>query len=311
MVKIKFNRIEREMLKKEGMLLEKIQHRFLLILLILFVGISLIQLKAHICERAILQGFTEIEAEGEKFRNFEVGEGVIKKVIGISKEYEIPKEKLLATVFFDYQYDLKYMYGDLVGDGKAVVESYQMKKKYREKELENLAAACKAILFDVKYFPVAASSINSEATLSYENGWMAKRTYGGERSHEGTDIMAGINERGYYPIISMTDGTVEKVGWLPQGGYRIGIRSPSGGYFYYAHLASYAKEFEEGEKVEAGDLLGMMGDTGYSEVEGTTGMFDVHLHLGIYIKTENYDELSVNPYYVLKYIEDERLEYEY
>ena len=50
-----------------------------------------------------------------------------------------------------------------------------------------------------------------------------------------------VSQSGFYPVISMTDGKIEKIGWLSLGGYRIGIRSPHGGYFYYAHLASYEK----------------------------------------------------------------------
>jgi len=46
-----------------------------------------------------------------------------------------------------------------------------------------------------------------------------------------------------------------------------------------------------------------MGNTGYGSI-GTEGKFDVHLHFGIYIKTDNYEELSVNPYYILKYLEN-------
>ena len=68
----------------------------------------------------------------------------------------------------------------------------------------------------------------------------------------------------------MTSGTVAKIGWLPLGGYRIGIRASHGGYFYYAHLASYEKNFQIGEPVKAGQILGYMGDTGYGE-EGTAG----------------------------------------
>ena len=33
------------------------------------------------------------------------------------------------------------------------------------------------------------------------------------------------------------------------------------------------------------------------------GNFEVHLHLGIYLKTDHYDELSINPYWVLRYSE--------
>lgn len=87
--------------------------------------------------------------------------------------------------------------------------------------------------------------------------------------------MAEKNTPGYYPVVSMTDGVVTEKGWLEKGGWRIGITAPTGAYFYYAHLDSYA-ELEKGDPVKAGDLLGYMGDSGYGE-EGTTGEFPVHL----------------------------------
>ncbi|MCC8044244.1 MAG: M23 family metallopeptidase [Clostridiales bacterium] len=151
-----------------------------------------------------------------------------------------------------------------------------------------------AIWDDVRCFPVSGEG------FFYENTWMYERAYGGIRGHEGTDILPPENLSGIYPIVSMTDGVVEKIGWLEKGGYRIGIRSEHGGYFYYAHLDSYARDFQVGDEITVGELLGMMGDTGYG-VEGTRGQFDVHLHLGIYIQTERVDELSVNPYWVLCY----------
>ena len=115
-------------------------------------------------------------------------------------------------------------------------------------------------------------------------------------------IMASENVRGIYPVYSMTDGVVENIGWLRLGGYRIGIRSPSGAYFYYAHLAEYAKDFQIGETVSAGTFLGFMGDTGYSDVEGTTGNFAVHLHMGIYLNDKDGTEFSVNSYPMLSYL---------
>lgn len=54
-----------------------------------------------------------------------------------------------------------------------------------------------------------------------------------------------------------------------------------------------------------------MGDTGYGKTEGTTGNFDVHLHLGIYIKTDHMEEMSVNPYWILRYLEKRRLTFTY
>jgi murein DD-endopeptidase MepM/ murein hydrolase activator NlpD len=164
----------------------------------------------------------------------------------------------------------------------------------------------KAIISDLKYFPVPQVSDGS-ADIAYEDSWYQPRTYGGNRKHEGTDLMASNNLRGYFPVISITDGIVEKMGWLEQGGYRIGVRSACGGYFYYAHLDSYSPELEQGDTVIAGQLLGFMGDSGYGS-EGTIGKFDVHLHLGIYVNTEN-GEMSVNPYWILKILEKNRTFY--
>jgi len=152
-----------------------------------------------------------------------------------------------------------------------------------------------AIWDDVECFPVKSHVI-------YENSWMAERNYGGPRGHEGCDLMPEENQTELYPICSMTDGIVEKIGWLNKGGYRIGIRSDHGGYFYYAHFSSYAKNFQIGDVIKAGDMLGYMGNSGYGE-EGTTGKFDVHLHLGIYIRTEDIAELSINPYWILRYLD--------
>ena len=164
---------------------------------------------------------------------------------------------------------------------------------------------------DVVYFPVPESKEHEEATVSYENSWMFERTYGGSYGHEGTDLMADIRQSGYYPIVSISDGVVENIGWLEKGGWRIGIRSTHDVYFYYAHLASYAEDFQNGDVIHAGQLLGFMGDTGYGKTEGTHGKFDVHLHLGIYVRTEDIPELAVNPYWFLKYLELHRLRYDF
>ncbi|MFT4145536.1 MAG: M23 family peptidase, partial [Mobilitalea sp.] len=85
---------------------------------------------------------------------------------------------------------------------------------------------------------------------------------------------------------------------------RIGVRTQEGGYFYYAHLFSYAPELQIGDTVLAGQLLGFMGDSGYGE-EGTIGQFDVHLHLGIYVNS-SIGEMSINPFQILKILETKR-----
>ena len=121
--------------------------------------------------------------------------------------------------------------------------------------------------------------------------------------------MAGVDRRGHYPVVSISDGYVEKLGWLKLGGYRIGIRSVHGVYFYYAHLSDYSPDIHIGDEVQAGELLGFMGDTGYREVEGTTGYFPVHLHVGIYLNEEDGTEKSYNPYPFLKELESKKLKF--
>jgi murein DD-endopeptidase MepM/ murein hydrolase activator NlpD len=159
------------------------------------------------------------------------------------------------------------------------------------------------IFSEMKCFPVAKDVDLDQYPVTYENSWRAKRSYGGDRQHEGCDLMAVVNERGKYKICSMTDGTVKNIGWLEQGGWRIGILSDSGIYYYYAHLDSYEKAFEIGEKIAAGQILGRMGDSGYGKEPDTKGKFDVHLHVGIYAEDEQGNEKALNPYWYLKQLE--------
>ena len=239
-----------------------------------------------------LDGYTW---ETEDFRKLQTGEL-------IAKQPALDLDALTALMI-EHEYDL------------TGVESLDHRRdrllKVKPVEYKKLRNAYEMVFGDLKYFPIPLNIDPACPEVTYENGWMDTRTYGGERGHEGCDIMGSQRERGYYPVVSMSDGVVEKVGWLEKGGWRIGIRAHHGAYLYYAHLYDYSREWKEGDEVKAGELLGFMGDTGYSTVEGTTGNFEVHLHVGIYLKTDHYDELSVNPYWVLRYLEKFRLKSTY
>lgn len=173
-------------------------------------------------------------------------------------------------------------------------------------EGENTNIYTERIYEELEYFPIPKSVNEEELSCSYVDSWMSERTFGGERQHEGCDIMMSENQRGIYPVVSMTAGTVENIGWLKLGGYRIGIRSEGGIYYYYAHMESYAENLIKGAYVEAGEFLGFAGDSGYGS-EGTTGQFAVHLHVGIYIPDETGTDQAVNPYPFLQYLEKYRL----
>lgn len=181
-------------------------------------------------------------------------------------------------------------------------DELRAKKRFWEQHPDwiSYVEACRAVWDDVSCFPVAKITGPSKHKISFEDSWMYERTYGGDRFHEGTDLFPPKNKPGLYPVVSMTDGIVAQKGWLKLGGFRIGILSPNGAYFYYAHLDSYA-DLDVGDPVLAGQFLGYMGDTGYSEKEGTRGNFPVHLHVGIYLLIDG-KEISVNPYPVLCYV---------
>ena len=242
--------------------------------------------------------------ESTEFRNLKVKEKVLKKAKKIAENKNYDFAKILTVNFLDNHYHLKR----LRLKNKKIKHMEKMYIKVSNSEYQKIYKGFAAIFNDLKYFPVAKSK-SSNFWIGYDNSFGADRNFNGSYKHEGCDIMAQKNVSGYYPIISVTDGVVENIGWLPKGGYRVGIRSDNGGYFYYAHLSQYSN-IKKGDSVKAGTLLGYMGDTGYGE-EGTKGKFDVHLHFGIYIATENYEELSVNPYYILKYLEENVLYADY
>ncbi len=189
----------------------------------------------------------------------------------------------------DVSYDFKQSYYDQVEYPAAIEKIYEM------------------ILADVVCFPIPQLKNEDEKQYYFNNSWKAQRTYGGDRPHYGTDIMDVENENGRIPIVSMTDGYVDQIGWLQLGGWRIGIRAEHGGYFYYAHMDGYADSMYEGKKIKAGEVVGYMGDTGYGE-EGTRGQFPVHLHLGIALPAnEDMEEFWINPYWLLNYVEEVRV----
>ncbi len=222
----------------------------------------------------------------------------------------------LLALFSVLGTDAIYEKSRYFGMQKQTLKDSEFRSSFFSEEMRNkedyLSLECKTFLKNVEkeavYFPIPESSVDKSLKISFADSWMSERTYKGFGVHEGTDIMASKNERGIYPVLSVSDGIVTNMGWLEKGGYRIGISSDSGTYYYYAHLESYA-DLREGDFVKAGQFLGYMGDSGYGQ-EGTIGKFHVHLHFGIYFYLDG-GEISFNPYYLLCYLEKEKLIYSY
>ena len=260
---------------------------FLLVLMI-FCGIFRGQLFHH----ARMRNLSGDLRESGAFREMELSPEALASLEGLMEDGYGPG-RLLSVLLPWKEFRLP---PEVSWDLETYFQAAEAFQTYRPLELRDFQDACTAVWDDLEEFPVSCGA-------AYEDSWLFERSFGGERRHEGCDLMPPEDQRDFYPVRSMTDGVVEKTGWLTLGGWRIGIRSFHGGYFYYAHLSSYARDFQEGDPVSAGELLGYMGDSGYGP-EGTTEKFDVHLHVGIYIEGKDQEEISVNPYWPLRYLEE-------
>ena len=127
----------------------------------------------------------------------------------------------------------------------------------------------------------AFSPIAAGYGFSHCDDFGVSRSFGFKRKHLGHDMMGGLGT----PIVAVEGGVVEAMGWNRYGGWRIGIRSfASKRYYYYAHLQKdhpFAENLEVGDLVQAGDLIGFMGRTGYSDKENVNNIETVHLHFGL------------------------------
>ncbi len=132
-----------------------------------------------------------------------------------------------------------------------------------------------------KYGLKAFSPVAAGYGYSHCDDFGVARSYGFRRKHLGNDLMGSAGT----PIVAVEGGVVEALGWNRYGGWRVGIRSfDSKRYYYYAHLLKdhpFAEGLQVGDQVQAGDLIGFMGRTGYSDKENTNNIETVHLHFGM------------------------------
>ncbi len=140
----------------------------------------------------------------------------------------------------------------------------------------------------------------------------ASRSYGYKRSHLGHDLLGSVGT----PIIAIESGTVEAVGWNMYGGWRIGIRSFDGKrYYYYAHLKKDHpyNDIYEGKTVNAGEVIGYLGMTGYSQKENTNNINIPHLHVGLQLifdeeQKEGTNQIWIDLYSLTKFLYKNRSE---
>ena len=137
------------------------------------------------------------------------------------------------------------------------------------------------------------------------------RSFGFARKHLGNDLMGSLGT----PVVAVEGGVVEAMGWNRYGGWRVGIRSfDSKRYYYYAHLMKdhpFADGLQIGDLVNAGDLIGFMGRTGYSDKENVNNIETVHLHFGLQLvfdesQKECNSEIWIDVYHIVRLLSEHR-----
>ena len=157
----------------------------------------------------------------------------------------------------------------------------------------------------------AFSPIASGYGYAHSDDFGNRRSFGFSRKHLGHDMMGSLGT----PIVAVEGGVVEAMGWNRYGGWRIGIRSfDSKRYYYYAHLQKdrpFAEGLAVGDQVQAGDLIGFMGRTGYSDKENTNNIETVHLHFGMQLvfdesQKECLSEIWIDCYDIVRLLDSHR-----
>jgi len=174
---------------------------------------------------------------------------------------------------------------------------------------------CYAIQIDGQWKPVYGLKAFSPIAAGYGyrhcSDFGNSRSFGFARKHLGNDLMGSLGT----PVVAVEGGVVEAMGWNRYGGWRIGIRSyDSKRYYYYAHLQKdrpFAEGLQVGDTVQAGDLIGFMGRSGYSDRENVNNIETVHLHFGMELvfdesQKECNSEIWINVYDIVRLLNEHR-----
>ncbi|OOO00728.1 MAG: hypothetical protein ATN35_01095 [Epulopiscium sp. Nele67-Bin004] len=145
-------------------------------------------------------------------------------------------------------------------------------------------------VYDIKYFLVG----DNRDYVYEEHDW-------GDNS---VIILDPKNTANTTEVISMTDGTVVKLGWEEQTGYTIYIQSDGGAIFCYGYLETLPTSITEGSYITAGSQLGMMSNRN-GITEGQVG----NINVGVYLETfvmynEEWTSIQILPF--VKRVEDRK-----
>ena len=99
------------------------------------------------------------------------------------------------------------------------------------------------------------------------------------------------------PLLAVEQGVLFRLGTGRLGGIKLWLLGESGAAYYYAHLSGYSELAEEGAFVQAGDVIGFVGNT------GNAISTPPHLHLEVHPTATG---RAVNPFPLMRQAADLR-----
>jgi len=267
--------------------------------------VAALLLVAAVGWRVIRPGVT-LRVSADTVAAFRVPHRAIGMLRGYADSHGIPFPELFAVFnaendFFPEKsasYDLSRL------EDMYVTNFRQIFRRYSRRSIAPYAEMFENLFDEIEVFPIPTGWYEHDASVMFGNSWGVEHNFQGNRTHMGTAIIDRENIRGRVPVVSMTAGSVSDAGWCSQLGYFVGVTSRNGTYYLYAHLDSIATGLLVGQNVAAGQLLGLMGNTGGGR--GSSN-FQVHLHLAIAPDVRfTRGQFWINPYPLLRYIEDRR-----
>jgi murein DD-endopeptidase MepM/ murein hydrolase activator NlpD len=114
--------------------------------------------------------------------------------------------------------------------------------------------------------PAAGRTCPVAGPHTFRDSWLEPRP--GGRQHHGVDMVGAMGT----PLVAVENGVVYGTGWHYLGGINLYLRGDSSDVYYYAHLSGFAGGISDGVRVNKGQTVGYLGDTGNAGVP--------HLHLG-------------------------------
>lgn len=216
----------------------------------------------------------------------------------------LPMEALTKDLKYYPYYREAYqaVLGGMVGYFRQEAAAFEGNKAASEGDTESPEK-----IWQTKYGLKAFSPIAKGFPYTDYDDFGVSRNYGYKRQHLGHDMMGQVGT----PVIAVESGYVEALGWNRYGGWRIGIRSfDKKRYYYYAHLRKnypYQGGLDVGSTVTAGDVIGYLGRTGYSDTENTNNIDTPHLHFGMQLifdesQKEGNNEIWIDCYELIKFL---------